>query len=472
MSAMLAGLGRFVRTTAFRLTLVYLVVFTVATVFLVAYISRSTSDLLTRQIRDTIDAEIAELDIQYQQGGIRRLLTVIDQRSRTPGASLYLVADFSGNVLVGNIADIPPAILDNADAAARPVRYSRVDGDDSHRHVALVRVMALDGGFRALVGRDLGEREKFRDIFARAIRAIMVVMVVLGLVTWWFVSRRVLRRIDQVSDTSARIVAGDLSGRLPVTGTGDEFDRLASGLNGMLGRIDDLMRGLKEVSDNIAHDLKTPLTRMRNRLDAALAGEPDAERYRAALEATIEESDGLIRTFDALLMIARVESGSQPAEMAPTDLATVAREVAEFYEPVAEEEGVLLTVAAERAAVVQGNRELLAQALTNLLDNALKYGRAEGRPPVIALSVARTGNEIVAAVADNGPGIPEADRSRVLGRFVRLEASRSAPGSGLGLSLVAAVARLHRGRLELGDARPGLRIELRVPGAAEPVPGA
>jgi signal transduction histidine kinase len=463
MTGALGALRRFVRTTAFRLSLVYLIVFSVATVFLVAYITRSTSELLTRQLRETIDLEIQELDYEYQVGGIRRLLTVIDQKSRTPGASLYLLSDFSGNILAGNIADVPPAILDDASAAARPIRYSRVDGDRTRNHVALVRVMALDGGFRALVGRDIGEREQFREIFGRAVRAIMIVMVVLAVVTWWFVSRRVLRRIDQVSETSARIVAGDLSGRVPVTGTGDEFDRLAQSLNGMLERIDDLMGGLKEVSDNIAHDLKTPLTRMRNRVEEALSGPDDPLRARAALEATIEECDGLIRTFNALLMIARVESGSQQAEMGPVDLAAIARDVAELYEPVAEEQGVTLTVAAEGPALVHGNRELLAQAMTNLVDNALKYGRAEGRPPSVRILVAHEGRSVVAGVADNGPGVPLADRDRVLGRFVRLEASRSAPGSGLGLSLVAAIARHHRATLRLEDADPGLQVKIHFP---------
>lgn len=466
---MMSALGRFFRTTAVRLTLVYLVVFTVATVFLVGYVTRSTGELLTRQLRETIDQEVVELEEQYQEGGLRRLLTVIDLKSRAPGASLYLLADFSGNILVGNIAEIPSAILDDPRAAARPIRYARVDGAGKERHVALVRVMVLDGGFRAVVGRDIGERERFREIFARASRAIMAVMVVLGLVTWWFVSRRVLRRIDQVSATSTRIIAGDLSDRLPVTGTGDEFDRLALGLNAMLGRIDDLMKGLKEVSDNIAHDLKTPLTRLRNRVDEALTGEPDPERYRAALEATIEESDALIRTFNALLMIARVESGGQPAETTDVDLAAIAREVCELYEPVAEEAGIALAVDAPGPAILRGSRELLAQALTNLVDNALKYGQAPGRAPTIRIEARRERDTVVAAVADNGPGVPEADRERVLSRFVRLEASRSQPGSGLGLSLVAAIARHHRGELVLSDADPGLRVTLRLP--ANPVQG-
>jgi len=466
---MVSALGRFLRTTAFRLTLVYLVVFSIVTVFLIGYVTRTTNELLTRQLREAIDQEVAELDEQYQAGGLRRLLTAIDQKSRAPGAGLYLLADFSGNPVVGNIADIPPAILDDAAETAHPIRYARFDGDRKQNHVALVRVLQFDGGFRALVGRDIGERDRFRDLFGRSFRVVMGVMVVLALVTWWFVSRRVLRRIDQVTATSARIVAGDLTDRLPVTGSGDEFDRLALAVNDMLGRIDDLMKGLKEVSDNIAHDLKTPLTRMRNRVDEALGGEPDPARYRSALEATIEESDALIRTFNALLMIARVESGGQPAETATVDLAGIAREVAEFYEPVAEEDGVRIEVDADLAAPVLGSRELIAQALGNLIDNALKYGRVDGRAAVIRVAVARDGASVVATVADNGTGVAEGERERVLSRFVRLEASRSKPGSGLGLSLVAAVMRHHRGSMVLGDAGPGLKVDLHFPAVEGPI---
>lgn len=462
MNRILEDLGRFFRTTAVRLSLVYLVVFTAATFFLVGYVTRATTDLLTRQLKDAIEQEVSELEEQYQRGGLRRVLTLVEQKSRSPGAGVYLLGDFSGNILVGNIADLPPAVLDDASGAVRPIRYTRIGRGHDDDHVALVRVMQVDGGFRVVVGRDVGERERFREAFGRAVRAIMIVMGVLAVVTWWFVSRRVLRRIDQVSATSKRIVAGDLSGRLPVTGARDEFDRLAESLNGMLGRIDDLMKGLKEVSDNIAHDLKTPLTRMRNRVEEALGGEADPDRYRVALEATIEECDGLIRTFNALLMIARVESGSQPAEMAETDLAAIAREVGELYEPVAEERGVALVIEAPGPALVIGNRELLAQALTNLVDNALKYGRAEGRDPTIRIAVTADDETVAASISDNGPGIPTADRQRVLGRFVRLEASRSEPGSGLGLSLVAAVARHHGGILELTDAGPGLSATLRI----------
>jgi signal transduction histidine kinase len=268
--------------------------------------------------------------------------------------------------------------------------------------------------------------------------------------------------------TAQTIMAGDLSERLPVAGTGDELDRLAGNLNTMLDRIEALMRGLKEVSDNIAHDLKTPLTRLRNRCEEALRTAEDEAQYRAALEGTIEESDGLIQTFNALLMIARAESGQARDNMRDFDAAEVAHGVGELYEPLAEEKGLTLTIDAPDAALVRGNRELISQALANLVDNSIKYAvpdatLPEGIRPEIRIQAASAGDRILLTVADRGPGIPEADRARVLERFVRLEQSRSQPGSGLGLSLALAVAHLHGGDLKLEDNQPGLRTVISLP---------
>jgi len=253
-------------------------------------------------------------------------------------------------------------------------------------------------------------------------------MIGLALVSWFFVSRRVLKRIDSVTATSRRIMAGDLSGRLEVTGTGDEFDRLADSLNAMLERIEHLLHGLKDVSDNIAHDLKTPLTRLRNRVEAALNGEPNSEGYRAALETTIEESDRLIQTFNALLMIARVEAGSPDGAMSEVEIGAVIRDVVELYEPLAEEKGIAVSVGPVEAIQLKASRELLGQALANLIDNAIKYAplcEEAPRPIAISVSSAREGNDLVVKVADNGIGIAASDRERVLQRFVRLEQSRS-----------------------------------------------
>ena len=461
-----AGLRRFFRATVVRLSALYIVLFTVFSLFLVVGVTHETARVMDRQMAEAIDDDVDVLTDDYRAGGMPRLLGTLEDRARRPDGGLFYVVDPSGNPIAGNVAELPLQAVTEDDRSAHPLPYSRFEDGREERHLALVRAFTLENGFHVLVGRDIGERERFRSVFRKAFRWIVVAMVVLAGLTWWFVARRVLRRIDAVSAASRRIVGGDLSGRLPVSGSGDEFDRLAGGLNDMLAKISELMKGLKEVSDNIAHDLKTPLTRLRNRLEEALADPADADGHRRALEAAIDESDGLIRTFDALLMIARVEAGSSVATAAPIDLAVIAREVGELWEPVAEDAGAMLVVEAPDPVIVPGVRELLAQALSNLVDNAVKYGRVEGREARVTVRVTREGDRAVLSVADTGPGVPEADRARVLDRFTRLEASRSAPGSGLGLALVAAVARHHGGDIALSDAAPGLKVTIRLPTAA------
>jgi signal transduction histidine kinase len=457
------GLGKVVRTTAFRLSAIYIAVFSIFSVSFILYIAYSTNVLLGQQLRDTIAAEILGLADQYRSGGLPAVVNVVDQRSYQPGASLYLITDLSGRVLAGNVGGVPQNLLDTAGMDPVTVPYQRYAGDRDQR-LAMVQVVRLPGSFRLLVGRDIGEREQFRQIIGRALLWALALMIGLALLSWIFVSRRVLKRIDSLTATTRQIMQGDLSGRLEVTGTGDEFDRLADSLNTMLERIELLLYGLKDVSDNIAHDLKTPLTRLRNRVEAALAEPIDAEGYRSTLEATIEESDQLIRTFNALLMIARIEAGSPDGSVTTVDVSAIARDVAELYEPVAEEKNVELIVEAPQPVELKASRELLSQALANLVDNAIKHGDGiEGRRLRVVVSTAREGKNLVLRVADNGPGIPEADRERVLLRFVRLEKSRSQPGSGLGLSLAAAVARLHHGSIELGDGKPGLIVTIRLP---------
>lgn len=461
----MTALGKVVRTTAFKLSAIYIAVFSIFSVAFVLYISYAANQLLGDQLHETIAAEIYGLANEYRSRGLPGIVNAIDQRSHQPGASLYLITDVSGRILAGNVARVPASLLNSSGAQPLTVPYERYDGDNTE-HVAVVQVVRLPGGFRMLVGRDLGEREEFRQIIARALTWALALMLGLALLSWFFVSRRVLKRIDSLSATSRRIMVGDLSGRLEVTGSGDEFDRLAENLNSMLDRIEHLLLGLKNVSDNIAHDLKTPLTRLRNRVEAVLASPEDNAAYRAALEATIEESDQLIKTFNALLMIARMEAGSQDDAMAEVEIGAVVSDVAELYEPVAEEKGIVLSVDVSEPVTLTANRELLGQALANLLDNALKYAASpggEGDGGRIAIAVSRSGQHVLLTVTDNGPGIPAADRERVLQRFVRLEESRSLPGSGLGLSLVAAVVNLHHGTIELGDAKPGLIVTLRLP---------
>ena len=465
----MTALGKLFRTTTFKLTLVYLTVFALFAAFLLGYFALNTRRLITEQITDTVNAEITGLSEQYRLGGIRRLVIVVDARARRPGSSLYLVTTFAGEALAGNVTALAPGILDNP--GWTETVYRRLDETETAEHpdhTALVQVFQLPGGFRLLVGRDLDERERLYHIVLSAGRWSVALVIVLGLVGGLFVTRRVLRRVDAMTETTRTIMAGDLGGRLPVAGTGDELDRLAENLNVMLERIEALMHGLKEVSDNIAHDLKTPLTRLRNRCEEALRTAKSEGEYRAALEGTIEDSEGLIRTFNALLMIARAESGQARDDMSEFDAAEIAHDIGELYEPLAEQKGIALKVEADAPAKVKGNRELVSQALANLVDNAIKYteprARAvNGMTPEIVVRALNEGDRILLTVADSGPGIPEADRARVVERFVRLEQSRSQPGSGLGLSLASAVARLHGGELTLADNQPGLKSVIALP---------
>jgi signal transduction histidine kinase len=462
------ALGKLFRTTAFKLSLAYLIVFALFAGLLLGYFAWNTERLVNQQITETVDAEITGLAEQYRQAGLRRLVLIVDSRSRRPGSSLYLVTMPSGEALVGNIGSLPPGTLDQE--GWKETSYRRLDESAGREHQALARVFQLSGGFRLLVGRDLDERERVRAIIAAAGKWSIALVLVLGLAGGFFIIRRVLKRVDAMTATAQTIMAGNFGGRLPIAGTGDELDRLADNLNSMLERIEALMRGLQEVSENIAHDLKTPLTRLRNRSEEALrAGKSEAD-YRAALEGIIEESDGLIRTFDALLMIARAEASQGRGTMAEFDAAQIAQDVCELYEPLADEKGVELKVEARSPLAVMGNRELVSQALANLVDNATKYvGSTPAGSPRIMVSAMGDNGHILFTVADNGPGIPEADRARVVERFVRLETSRTEPGSGLGLSLASAVARLHGGELRLEDNAPGLKVTIVLPrrGVAE-----
>ncbi|MFY9958568.1 sensor histidine kinase [Bradyrhizobium sp.] len=467
----MTAFGKLIRTTAFRLTLVYLLLFALFAASLLGYFAWNTRRMITEQISTTVNAEISELSEIFGRRGLRGLVINIENRALRPSANLYLLTTPNGQAIAGNVGSLAPGVMGTTGWSE--TAYRRLDDQDNTDHRALVRVDQLSSGFRLLIGRDLEERRRLFGIVAKAAQWSILVVVVLGIGGGIFVARRVLRRIDAMTGTAQRIMAGDLGGRLPVGRSGDELDRLAGNLNAMLERIEALMTGLKEVSDNIAHDLKTPLTRLRNRAEEALAKSATEAEYRAALERTIEESDGLIRTFNALLMIARAESGQARGNMDDFDAAEVANGIHELYEPLAEDGGMSLRVKTG-SVPIHGNRELISQALANLVENAIKYGKpvAPAQPvgavvsmdaKQVLIEARRDGGWVLLSVTDHGPGIPEADRKHAVERFVRLEASRTLPGSGLGLSLAAAVATLHGGELRLGDASPGLTATLAIP---------
>jgi signal transduction histidine kinase len=466
------ALGKLFRTTVFKISLAYLAISAIGAGLVLGAVGWNMEHLIDEQIALTIDTDIAGLSEQYAQGGIRRLVNIIHKRTRRPGAGLYLVTTAAGEPIAGNIASLPPDILTRpglVETTYQPL------GDTGGKHRALARNFVLAGGFHLLVGHDLAEGEGLRHILGEALLTSLVWLVVIGTLGGLWVARRVLNRVDAINANARAIVAGNLSGRLRLTGTGDELDRLGQNFNAMLERIAILMAGLKEVSDNIAHDLKTPLTRLRAGVEQALRSAKSPEDYRGALEKALDESERLIQIFDALLSIARAQAGAGREGMSDFDAATVVRDVGELYEPVAEERGIVLAISAEPGLYLHGSRELAGQAVANLVDNALKYGSPEDVGPgpdrspaqvpkgTVELSARRSGGNVEFVVADRGPGIAENDRLRVLDRFVRLENARSRPGSGLGLSLAAAVAHLHNGSLRIEDNEPGLRVVIRLP---------
>lgn len=454
-----------VRTSAFKLSAAYLLIFIVFAVFVLGYLSWTSRRLLDDQITATIETEINALAEQYRLGGDRRLITAIERRSRQSGSFIYLLVDRQGDSVTGNAILRVPA-LDQRPGWIE-VQFGAPDEPSDVSRLARLRVFLLPSGLRLFVGRDLEDRARLQEVIRRARGWSILMVLALGGFGAWFVTRRVLSRVDAIAASSARIMDGNLSERLPVTNLDDEFDRLAQHLNQMLDRIGELMTGLRELSDNVAHDLRTPLTRLRNGAEEALRKSGTLEESREGLERAIEESDQLIRIFDALLMIARAETGNLATSLQDIRLDEALAGLAELYEPLAEEAGLPLRVEIEPGLVVRANRELLGRAVANLLDNALKYGLpvdgAGTADAEIRLTVRRIGAAVDIVVADHGAGIPEADRDRVMERFVRLDRSRAKPGFGLGLSLVNAIARLHGGVFRLDDNKPGLKAVISLP---------
>lgn len=454
-------------TTAFRLSAVYLAAFVVFALLLVLFVGQRSTDILLDQARTAIAQEVDELRVRYNFGGAQLLARHVERKSRQPGANLFLVTYPDGQFLAGNVAQIDEGVIDHLGWTDEPFYYERFEEDDevATKYLATAQVNRLPNGIRVLVGRDLAEAQRLQRVLTQALQIAFLLMVLGALLSWLLVGRQALKRVDAFTESSERILSGEPDARLPVGSSGDEFDRLSARINRMLDRLQRMNAGLKEVSDSIAHDLKTPLTRLRNRAEAALQSGHGGEADPDQLRAIVAEADHLIGTFNALLTISRVEAGARTADLRAVDLAAIARDLHELYEPVAEEAGATLVLGATEPVTVHGSRELLAQALTNLVENAIKYGAKNEASDgaTITLRVERRGGRGVLSVADNGPGIPPGDRERVTQRFVRLDESRTAPGTGLGLSLVKAIAGMHEGSLRFLDAAPGLRVEIDLP---------
>lgn len=464
---------RLLRTASFRFTLIYVFVFAGAVGVLGAFIYQETFGATARQTDALIDSEIEVLAGVFAAEGPGTLRRVVRERAAWRDSGVYmLIGAPSGAILSGNLNALPSEAL-NAGDAFFDFTFERPLIDAAGREIGIEQRVArgkirrfrsspdADTFFLVLVARDVTDRERLRERTQGLIVRLGLATVALGLVIGLAFSNSLMRQVDAVNKTVKAIRAGDLSRRIALTGSGDELENLAGNLNDMLDQIERLMTGMREVSDNIAHDLRSPLTRIRNRLTEAMKADPAVKDE--ALRAILAEAERMIATFNALLSIARIESGEGARAMEPVDLAAIAHELAELYEPAAQDAGFALRIETTPAPPVRGSRALISQAIANLLDNALKYAVGGS---VIEIRVQRSGrNAVRLAVLDDGPGVPEADRERIVHRFVRLESSRTTSGSGLGLSLVTAIARAHGAQLSIGEgiaseARPGLGVTL------------
>lgn len=451
----LGSVRRLIRTHAFRLAVLYFLVFAASVLGVLLLVYWTSAGFVERQTEATLDAEITGLAEQYAQRGLSGLVQIVAARSAGYGgdAMVYLITDPGGRPLAGNIAAWPANVPTHSGWLSFTIE-ARVKGR-LETHPARGTLFMIPGGYRLLVGRDISDAAAFRNQIKLTLLWAGLIALALGLLGGIVMGRNLLRRVEQVNRTSERVMAGNLSDRIPLHGTSDEFDQLAANLNRMLDQIERLMTAMREVTDDIAHDLKTPLSRLRTRLELALVNQSGSGQSEA-IRAAIDEADRLLATFNALLSIAELESGVRRDRTEPLDLSEVAQSAAELYEPVAEEKGFALSLVTEPGVKICGDRHLLSQALANLLDNAVKYaGGGE-----IEVRVLRRDGRAILEVADNGPGIPETEREAVFDRFVRLEPSRTSPGNGLGLSLVRAVVQRHKGAVVLKDNQPGLCARL------------
>ncbi len=446
------------RSAGFRLALAYAVLFGLSALALIGYLWWASTGLLTRQVDDAIRADVVALAERWREGGIPALRDTIQDRlaRNVQPDALYLLADPLLRPVAGNVEAWPLDVITVGVVQQLPVLRNNESG--------LARVWRYDlpDGFHLLVGRDVRTRAALHDLVEGALLWAALLVVLLGIAGALLVRSVFQRLLLRVSATAAAIEAGDLTKRVQLSGRGDELDRLAVLINAMLDRIGQLMEGVRAVSNNIAHDLRTPVTRARARLEDAAAHAADADELRAATERAVADLDGVMTVFEALLRIAEIEAGARRSAFAPFDAAPLLLNLAELYEPAAEERGLRLSAGSDNPLPVLGDAALVQQALANLLDNAVKFSPPGGQ---VRLRGEAFDGRVRLSVSDEGPGIPEADRARAGERFFRGEAARQTPGFGLGLALARAVAVLHGGALLLEEARPGLRAALDLPAA-------
>lgn len=446
------------RSATFRLILAHLALVAISTGLVLGFLYWRVGGVIDDEQRAVVDAEIAGLLDDYTRGGVPALAVAVQNRLAIPPDrdAIYLLATSTGQRITGNLPGWPATLGPNSGWA----RLNLYRTDRSRPTEISARAVRLPQGELLLVGRDVAARAAFDRTLGRALLWALAAILGLAIATGWFLSRLVRGRIAEVDGAAREIMAGRLDRRIVLRGTGDEFDRLAGTLNDMLDRIEVLVSDLRTVTDSLAHDLRTPLGRLVRHLEDASAEDAPRETRQQRIESALGEAEDVLATATALLDISRIDAGLGAEQFRDVDLGRLAADVSELYEAAAEERGLRLVVAASPMPPVRGHDQILALAVSNLVDNALKHAPAGS---TITVSTEVTGGRPCLVVADHGPGIPSADRARALDRFVRLDPSRSGPGTGLGLALVASVARMHGASIELGDNGPGLRATLRFP---------
>jgi signal transduction histidine kinase len=449
-------LPRLFRTASFRLSALYAVLFGAAVLLLGAGAFWSTRSALEQQLTRRIDAEMTLLEQEFRANGIDGLVATVQQRANGKANLDYFLIDPTGKRLAGDLLPVADR-LGWIEIDSGPDASGERSGESEPVRVL---IKELDGGFRLGVGEDLEQVAEMEGTFLVILASALGIVLALGIGGGLLLSAAFLRRVDVITRTADAIVAGDLSRRIERTGSGDDFDHLSATLNAMLDRIAGLMENLRQVSNDIAHDLRTPLSRLRQDLEEAKRHDLTAADYKAVVERAVEEADLLLETFSALLRIAQIEAGTRRSAFRPVPLSEVMRTVAEAYAPAVEESGRLLRAEIADGVQIDGDRGLLAQLFANLVENALRH-----TPPgtIITLRLSPQSAGAAAEVADTGSGIPKDERAMVFRRFYRLERSRTTAGSGLGLSTVGAIAELHHAAIELLDNEPGLRVVLRFP---------
>nr|WP_255616725.1 ATP-binding protein [Microvirga puerhi] len=443
-------MNRILRTATFRLVALYVALFGGSVAALGAVVLWTTHVALLEQLEARISAESAALVTEYQEGGPDRLATAVHSRERThpAGPLKYFVAGRNGTRLAGDLPSAP------SKDGFQNGRYPENDGDFGHLRLLTT---TLNDESRLTVAGDLEQIGDIEAIILGAFGSAFGAVLALGIAGGVALSTAFLKRIDTITRTAEAIIAGDLRLRVPLRGTDDDLDRLAATLNRMLDRIGALVESLRQVSNDIAHDLRTPLTRLRQRLEDAERHAGSVEEFRKATEAAISHADDLLATFSALLRIAQIEAGTRRAGFRRVDLSNLFGTVVEAFLPVAEDDGRSLISRLEPGIVVEGDRELLTQMIANLVENSIRH---TPKGTQIAVNLHKVNGRVMAIVSDNGPGVPCNEREQIFKRFYRLERSRSTSGNGLGLSMVAAIAELHGIGIEVADNHPGLMIRL------------